>query len=143
MKIKITNYQDELETIKNIRVCVFQEEQGVDPALEFDGYDDDCVHFLAYLDDQAVGTTRIRYIEEDTVKIERLAVLSPARGQGVGTALMKEAIAVIKEQEKYKKIVVHAQVYVKNLYEKLGFQPIGDRFTEGEILHIKMVKFIS
>ncbi len=143
MKIKITNYQDELETIKNIRVCVFQEEQGVNPALEFDGYDDDCVHFLAYLDDQAVGTTRIRYIAEDTAKIERLAVLSPARGQGVGTALMKEAIAFIEEQEKYKKIVVHAQVYVKKLYEKLGFQPIGDRFTEGEILHIKMVKFIS
>ncbi len=143
IKIKITNYQDELETIKNIRVCVFQEEQGVDPALEFDGYDDDCVHFLAYLDDQAVGTARIRYIAEDTAKIERLAVLSRARGQGVGTALMKEAIAFIEEQEKYKKIVVHAQVYIKELYEKLGFQPIGDRFTEGEILHIKMVKFIS
>ena len=86
--------------------------------------------------------TRIRYIDEDTVKIERLAVLSTARGQGVGTALMKEAIAFIKEQEKYKQIVIHAQVYVQSLYEKLGFEPVGDLFTEGEIIHIKMVKYI-
>ena len=55
---------------------------------------------------------------------------------------MKEAIAFIKEQEKYKQIVIHAQVYVQSLYEKLGFEPVGDLFTEGEIIHIKMVKYI-
>lgn len=142
VEIKNTNYQDNLEAIENIRIRVFQQEQGVDPALEFDGYDDYCVHFIAYLAQKPIGTTRIRYIDEDTVKIERLAVLSTARGQGVGTALMKEAISFIKEQEKYKQIVIHAQVYVQSLYEKLGFEPVGDLFTEGEIIHIKMVKYI-
>ncbi len=142
LTIKTTNYQNEIEAIKNIRVCVFQEEQGVDPVLEFDGYDDNCVHFLAYINEEAIGTARVRCLDENTAKIERLAVLSTARGQGVGTALMKKAIAFIKEQEKYQKIVIHAQVYIQSLYEKLGFEPIGDRFTEADIIHIKMIKYI-
>ncbi len=141
--IKITNYSDNLEAIKKIRVNVFQKEQGVDPGLEFDGNDNYCLHFLAYVDGKPVGTTRIRYPEKSTAKIERLAVLNHARGQGIGTALMNEAIAFIQEQKKYNKILIHAQVYIQNLYEKLGFEPIGDRFIEGNILHIKMVKFIS
>lgn len=143
IKIEPTNYQDKIEAIKNIRIDVFQKEQGVDPGLEFDGYDDDCLHFLAYLEGEPVGTTRIRYIDESTAKIERLAVLSQARGQGIGTALMKAAIAFIQEQKKYQKIIIHAQVYIQALYEKLGFQPVGDRFMEGDILHIKMVKLIE
>ncbi|MDJ0657928.1 MAG: GNAT family N-acetyltransferase [Crocosphaera sp.] len=141
--IKLTNYQDELEAIQNIRVDVFQKEQGVDPALEFDGNDHNCIQFLAYLDGEPVGTTRIRYIDESTAKIERLAVLSKARGQGIGTALLKTAIAFIQGQKNYQKIIIHAQVYIQALYEKLGFQPIGDRFIEGDILHIKMVKLIE
>ena len=116
VKIEITNYQDQLEAIKKIRCYVFQEEQGVDYALEFDGYDYECVHFLAYLDEDAVGTTRIRSIDENIVKIERLAVLSKVRGQGIGIMLMESAIAFIKEQKKYQKIVIHAQVYVQKLY---------------------------
>ena len=142
IKIKRTNYQDNLVAIKNIRVAVFQKEQKVDPTLEFDGYDDHCIHFLAYLDREPVGTVRIRYLDDNTAKIERLAVLSPARGQGIGTRLMETAIALIKEEKTCQKIVIHAQVYIQELYEKLGFKPVGDRFIEGEILHVKMVKFI-
>ncbi len=55
---------------------------------------------------------------------------------------METAIALIKEQKTCQKIVIHAQVYIQELYEKLGFKPVGDRFIEGEILHVKMVKFI-
>ncbi|ACB51569.1 hypothetical protein cce_2219 [Crocosphaera subtropica ATCC 51142] len=141
--IEITNYQERIEAIKKIRVAVFQKEQGVDPALEFDGNDNNCIHLLAYLDKEAVGTARIRYIDESTAKIERLAVLSQTRGQGIGKALMKQAIAFIQEQKHCQKIVIHAQVYIQSLYEKLGFEPVGDRFKEAEILHIKMVKLLG
>jgi predicted GNAT family N-acyltransferase len=137
--IKIVKYQEKEAIIKMIRSVVFQEEQGVDPTLEFDGYDDSCEHLLAYLNDEPLGTSRIRYIDEKTAKIERLAVLLEARGQGIGTALMLKAIAVIEAKKKYKKIIIYAQVYVQSLYEKLGFKPVGDRFTEAGIIHIKMV----
>lgn len=62
--IKIVNYSDNLEAIKKIRIDVFQKEQGVDSALEFDGNDNNCIHLLAYLDTQPVGTARIRYLQQ-------------------------------------------------------------------------------
>lgn len=141
--IKQVKYQDKLKELKMIRSCVFHKEQGVDPALEFDGNDDKCHHLLAYLDDEPVGTTRIRYLNQDTAKIERLAVLLMARGQGIGSQLVKQAIKIIEEKRTYKEIIIHAQIYIQSLYEKLGFQPIGDRFLEGDIIHIKMVKHIN
>ncbi len=138
--IEIIRYQENLEEIKKIRSCVFQEEQGVDPALEFDGYDDICDHLLAYLNGEPVGTARIRYLNENTAKIERLAVLLTARGQGIGTQLMQKCLTIIENKKNFQKIIVHAQVYVQSLYEKLGFNPVGDRFLEGSIIHIKMTK---
>lgn len=64
INIKTVNYQDELESIKMIRSLVFQKEQGVAPDLEFDGHDETCHHLLAYLNHQAVGTIRIRYLDQ-------------------------------------------------------------------------------
>ncbi len=143
IRIEQVKYQDKLEAIKMIRCCVFQEEQGVDPVLEFDGYDDQCDHLLAYLNNQPVGTTRIRYLNQDTAKIQRVAVLLKARGQGIGTQLVKQASKIVEGKKTYTKIIIHAQIYIQSLYEKLGFKPIGDRFLEGEIIHIKMVKPIK
>jgi predicted GNAT family N-acyltransferase len=31
-------------------------------------------------------------------------------------------------------------VIVKGLYQKLGFEQMGERFEEAEIFHIKMIK---
>jgi len=139
LRIKTVNYQEQLQAIQTIRTIVFQEEQGVTTELEFDGLDAIATHFLAYLDDQPVGTTRIRNIDEQTVKIERLAVLPGARKQGIGRKLMETALEVITTQKKHIAIV-HAQEYIANLYRQLGFEQVGDRFTEAGISHIKMTK---
>jgi predicted GNAT family N-acyltransferase len=139
LQIKTVNYQEQLQAIQTIRTIVFQEEQGVSTELEFDGLDAIATHFLAYLDHQPVGTTRIRNIDEQTVKIERLAVLPEARKQGIGRKLMETALEVITNQNKHIAIV-HAQEYIANLYRQLGFEQVGDRFTEAGISHIKMAK---
>jgi hypothetical protein len=46
--IKKTNYVNCLNEIRYIRRAVFQQEQGVEEALEFDGLDELCSHLLAY-----------------------------------------------------------------------------------------------
>lgn len=132
-------YQDEIAAIRYIRTKVFQEEQGVASELEFDGLDEDAVHFLAYLNGNAIGTARIREINHDTVKIERLAVLPEARGQGVGRQLMTTTLEVISQQHK-SLAIVHAQQYVAPLYQQLGFKIIGGSFSEAGIVHVKMIK---
>ncbi len=142
IKIKTVQYQDEIAAIKHIRTKVFQEEQGVSAELEFDGLDPDATHLLAYIKDEAIGTTRIREIDRHTIKIERLAVLPQARKQGVAHQLMFAALNIISEQNKTT-VVVHAQEYIAPLYQQLGFAIIGEKFSEASIDHVKMVKQLS
>ncbi|AUB35616.1 putative N-acyltransferase, GNAT family [Nostoc flagelliforme CCNUN1] len=137
--IKIADLPEEFPAIAAIRKSVFQEEQGVDPALEFDGKDELSQHLIAYLDQKAVGTTRIRYLDEKTAKIERLAVLSTARGQGIGKKIMENALQIIASKN-VREVVIHAQESVKVLYQKLNFVEEGEIFEEAEILHVKMRK---
>lgn len=140
--VKTVNYQDEIVAIKQIRVKVFQEEQKVAAELEFDGLDDRATQLLAYIDDKAVGTARIREIDCHTAKIERLAVLRSARKQGVGKHLMLAALEIIARQNKTIAIV-HAQTYIVQLYKNLGFQTVGEEFSEAGIAHVKMSKQLS
>jgi predicted GNAT family N-acyltransferase len=126
-----------------IRRQVFQVEQGVAPELEFDGKDDEAEHLLAFYNNQPVGTLRIRYLPPFTAKIERLAVLPSARGQGIGTLLLEDAITHIQAQNQWEWIHLNAQVQVQDIYKKLGFQTIGEEFEEADIPHIQMVKFLK
>jgi predicted GNAT family N-acyltransferase len=142
MEIKIVSYQAEMAVIKNIRTKVFQEEQGVAAELEFDGLDETAIHLLAYLNEEAVGTARIREINANTVKIERLAVLSVARKQGIGRELMIAALKAIAQQKKLL-VIVHAQAYIAPLYQQLGFEMVGEKFSEAGIPHVKMIKQLS
>ncbi len=137
--LKLFAYPEEFSQMQVIRRSVFQEEQGVDPALEFDGLDEIADHLLAYLDNQPVGTARIRYLNQHTAKVERLAVLSEARGKGLGKKLMEKALDVAAKKN-IEEVVVNAQDYVKSLYEQLGFEQVEERFYEAGIAHVKMVK---
>ncbi|AVH72383.1 GNAT family N-acetyltransferase [Nostoc sp. 'Lobaria pulmonaria (5183) cyanobiont'] len=137
--INIAELPEDFPAIQAIRKSVFQEEQGVDPALEFDGKDEISDHLIAYLNLEAVGTARIRYLDDKTAKIERLAVLSIVRGQGIGKKIMENALQVIANQN-IPEVVIHAQEYVKDLYKKLDFVEEGEIFEEASILHVKMRK---
>ncbi|MFM6190244.1 MAG: GNAT family N-acetyltransferase [Planktothrix sp.] len=139
IRIKTVNYSDNWMEIRAIRHQVFELEQGVAPELEWDGQDEFAQHLLAYLDDQPIGTLRIRDLDEQNVKIERLAVLASARGMGIGQQLMECALEVIA-QTSIQTVIVNAQIYIQNLYLKLGFEPMGEPFEEAGIPHIKMVK---
>jgi acyl carrier protein phosphodiesterase len=143
LQIKTVSYAEEINEIQAIRRQVFQEEQGVSPELELDGKDDSAIHFMAYLNGRPVGTTRIRSLEDvddrrHAAKIERLAVLKTARGQGIGRQLMQAALQWIQKHQ-YTEAIVNAQLYISGLYESLGFKVVGEVFEEAGIQHIQMI----
>jgi predicted GNAT family N-acyltransferase len=139
---KIIDYTTYSADIKGVRRSVFHIEQGVDPSLDLDGKDETADHILAYVENQPVGTVRVRYLDHQTAKIERLAVLSDFRGQGIGKLLMEEALK-IAAKKRINTVVIHAQDYVKSLYLKLGFLPEGELFEEAGISHVKMIKYVK
>jgi predicted GNAT family N-acyltransferase len=137
--LKVVDYSTAATEIQAIRQAVFQREQQVEPSLDFDGLDEIAFHVVAYQDDQLVGTARLRFLSDRLAKIERVAVLSTHRGQGIGQAVMEAAIAFL-EQQGIAEIKLNAQVQTRSFYEKLGFQPRGEEFKEAGILHIEMYR---
>ncbi len=137
--IKTVQLPQELPAIETIRRLVFQREQGVAVEIDFDGQDESSEQIIAYLDNKPVGTARIRYLDNRTAKIERLAVLSIARGQGIGKKIMEKALEVVAKKD-IKEVLIHAQEYIKGLHQQLGFEQEGERFEEAGISHVKMRK---
>jgi len=135
--VRVVSYAAEKPLIQAIRYQVFQVEQGVNPALEFDGQDETAIHLLACLEGKPVGTARIRLLSDQLAKIERVAVLSTCRGQGIGKRLMEEAIVFLNTKN-ISEIKINAQLYVKDFYQKLGFEQRGEVFEEAGIPHIEM-----
>lgn len=139
LKIRVATLPDELPQVFQIRYLVFQVEQGVDEALEFDGKDERSTHLLAFLNHKPVGTTRIRFLTPQVIKVERVAVLPEARGKGIGQRLMEYtfSFAIAKQATE---VCMNAQQSVQVFYQRLGFQPEGTPFEEAGISHIKMKK---
>jgi iron complex transport system substrate-binding protein len=139
--LKVTSYAAEQAPIQAIRTAVFQNEQGVDPALEFDGEDAAAQHILAYLANRPVGTARIRRLTPQVVKLERVAVLPQYRGRGVGKQITLKALDWVQDQQ-IGMVKIHAQTQVQGFYEKLGFETHGAVFEEAGIPHVEMTRVI-
>ena len=128
-----------LDEAFDIRRTVFCREQGIAEALEIDGEDRNCRHYLVRegLGGSAIATTRVMTLGESAAKIQRVAVLKPYRGQGVGEALMRRTIDDLRARG-FREAVVHAQTYVEAFYRRLGFLTQGDGFEEAGIPHVHM-----
>lgn len=142
LTLKTITYSEARSEITAIRHLVFQKEQGVTPELDFDGLDESAEQILAYLDSQPVGTARVRHLDEQTAKIERLAVLPHARDQGIGKKLMEKAVEVAANKQ-IEEVVINAQEYVINMYQNLGFEQEGEGFSEAGIPHVRMKKSLK
>ncbi len=136
MKVVIAKSQKEIIDNMLVRGQVFVVEQQIDWEIEYDGLDEDCVLFTAYIDSLAVGAARLY-----KNKVGRVATLKEYRKQGVGASLMR-AIEEYAAANAIPVLKLHAQLYVKDFYEHLGYIPVGDVFEEAKIKHILMVKEI-
>lgn len=137
--LKISESNDDIKDAQSVRFSVFTEEQGIDKNADVDGLDAEADHVVAYSDDEAVGTVRMRYIEPDVAKIERFAVKSKMRGQGIGKLIMQKALEHLKSKN-IREVVLDSQSHAKGFYEKFGFEQDGTEFEEVGIPHMKMKK---
>lgn len=142
LTIRLAQLPGDFPQIYQVRYQVFQVEQGVDAALEFDGLDEQAEHWLAIQNGQAIGTARMRYLNPQVVKLERVAVLFTARGQGIGKKLMEKILIILSERQ-VREVRIHAQTAVEAFYGKLGFKPEGEMFQEAGIPHVKMSKQLT
>ncbi len=137
-----------------VRRTVFVDEQGVSEAEEMDGRDEAATHVVAYAapehtdtggatghddDLQPVGTARLRLTDDGVAKPERVAVLEPYRGEGIGEQLMT-AIEREARDQGCTRARLHGQTAVETFYHDLGYETTSDVFQEADIPHVEMEK---
>ena len=143
IRVKKIETKEELEQAFAIRTTVFVDEQNCPVDEEFDGFDDESVHFIAYVNGQPVGTSRYRTTDKG-VKLERFAVVKEFRGKGTGKRLVQTALSQISTSfDAGTLLYLHAQLDAMPLYARYNFQTVGDQFEEAGIQHFKMEKVLE
>jgi predicted GNAT family N-acyltransferase len=138
-----------VQAARDLRIRVFCDEQGVDPALEVDGLDDEATQVVALDESGIIATCRLRYpAPEDTpdshgisgvCKLERMVVDARYRKLGVGGRLLEGA----EEQGRAAgatTMVLNSQLRAQDFYGSHGYQPEGETFMDADIEHIRMTK---
>lgn len=128
---------EELWEIYKARVAVFVVEQNC-PYQEVD--EADKVAYHVWLKDDTGIQAYLRVLPAgatfDDPSIGR--VISLKRRQGLASQLLAVGIRLAKERFGAKRIVIGAQLYARELYEKAGFVQSSPEYVEDGITHIHM-----
>ncbi|MFE4108133.1 GNAT family N-acetyltransferase [Almyronema epifaneia] len=137
IRVDIVDYETYKQILHHIRQKVFVEEQKIPLALEIDTLDPLSVHVLACWNGVKAGTGRLT----PQGRIGRVAVYEALRRRGIGQQIVLCLIGVAR-QRGHEAVTISAQCHALPFYRKLGFVEQGDRYLEGGIDHIKMVKYL-
>ncbi len=133
IKVSKANWDTDRRVLRDIRNQVFIIEQNVPEELEWDELDASCEHFIAYIDNEAVGCARLIHNK----KIGRMAVLRPYRGLGIGLQIV-DHIKRYASQKRYSRLELSAQCHAYDFYNKCGFQAFSTPYNDTDIPHIDM-----
>jgi len=137
IECRITSTSEEQKIAFSIRHTVFVEEQGVPLQLEIDEKDSRAFHFIAFIDDEPVGTARLVVNDDGTGNAGRVAVLQKARHKGIGSVLMNE-LERHASMLNLSRITLAAQCEVIPFYMKRGYVTFGSTFLDAGMAHQSM-----
>ncbi|MBW6411056.1 GNAT family N-acetyltransferase [Clostridium weizhouense] len=131
---------DELYEICKVRYEVFACEQKIFQENDFDDIDKKVFHLFLQDKEKIVAYARLipSEITYTQSSIGRVLVLKEYRRKGIAFDLMKRSVEFLREKLNEDQIVVSAQLYVKELYESVGFKVVSDIYDEVDIPHVKM-----
>jgi predicted GNAT family N-acyltransferase len=133
-EIRIAQWPQDRERLAGIREKVFVEEQGIPLALEWDGRDAEALHLLA-LDSNGKPVGTVRMLRDG--HIGRLAVLPVARGRGIGSALLRHMLRLVRDRG-YPSPFLNAQTAAIPFYRRFSFVSVGPEFLDAGIPHRRM-----
>lgn len=129
-------YKDSL----SIRKTVFVVEQKVDVSLEIDDLESSTLHLVGYSDGTAACTARLLLKDNNSLKIQRVAVLEEYRKKGIGSLLMTEVEKIAQEHFNSSELVLDAQDHAIPFYLQQGFSISSGSFLDAGIPHHQMKK---
>jgi predicted GNAT family N-acyltransferase len=138
LRIEILDWAAARAEASRIRLKVFVEEQRVPPEIEVDDMDAACLHALAWLDGNAVGTGRLL----PDGHIGRMAVLAESRALGVGGAILERLVEEARRKG-MREVVLSAQTHAIGFYRRHGFAEEGEVYEDAGIAHQAMRRVLN
>lgn len=134
---------DDMAICLTIRHIVFVVGQNVPAALECDGREDECAHYLAFDGSMPIATARVMPLD-GKFKFQRVAVVEAYRGKGVGDALMRFMMTdlVTHDDAAGRRFFLSSQTSAIGFYEQLGFVTCSDEYMDAGIAHKDMDRAI-
>ena len=133
----------ELHDLLRLRADVFVVEQHC-VFVDIDGRDPEALHLLVRSTESGglLGTLRLfpPHLCAGQVRIGRVATTLPARGAGLGRAMMVESLAEAERRFGPVPVRIEAQSRLETFYLSLGFVRASDDYEEDGILHCTMLK---
>ena len=122
--IKEVRTAKELEQAQEIRVRVFEEEQGFPHEVNIDGADQAASHVLVLDEEVPVATARITVVAEGQGMIARIAVLSSHRGMGLGKHLVQE-LEGIGRRGGLQTLCMEPHAHLEGFYRALEYEKVA------------------
>jgi len=132
------------EAALDLRFRLFFEEFGLSKSAVPDELEGNSIHLAIADQQELIGYARLSEIQHDEYRISQVVVEPGHRGKGYSTKLLR---SLMKKAETLgaRSIMLHSQLPVVGLYEKLGFKAVGRIYTveiTGQ-LHQKMVYHVN
>ena len=124
-----------LHDLLRLRVDVFVVEQAC-AYPELDGRDTEpgTWHVWAADGERPVAYLRVLAEADGSYRVGRVCVAAGHRGEGLAGLLMDEALRLAAGR----RVVLDAQSYLRDWYERFGFSVSGPEFVEDGIPHLPM-----
>lgn len=112
----------EVNLVREVRRCVFTEEQGIPAALDHDGLDETSIHALAFSEDatKAIACGRLTIHKPCKAIISRIAVLKEYRGANLGRKII-ECLEYNALQQGVTTIELHPHKHLFTFYQSIGY----------------------
>lgn len=136
---QIDHGTEEYQQMVKLRTEILRQPLGLSFSADELSREKEDILIGAFDDDDMLACCMLTKAGKDCVRLRQIAVQNNLQGKGIGVSLMNFA-EVLARDKGYKKLVMHARETVVGFFEKLGYQVVGDKFTEITIPHYIMEK---
>jgi len=140
--IREVSTAEELEQAQEIRVTVFEEEQGFPHEVNVDGADQAASHVLIFEGRVPVATARLAIVAEGRGMLARIAVLSSHRGRGLGKQLVRE-LEGMGRRDGLHTLCMEPHAHLEGFYQALGYETVAGSVNLAGHRLVRMKKQVS
>jgi GNAT superfamily N-acetyltransferase len=137
--IQIQHGSPAYQAAVDLRHEVLRKPIGLAFPLEELAMEHNACHFVAYVDQQIVGTLFFTPLNERQVQLRQMAVVPELQHQGIGRMLLAQVEAAAWSMG-YTEALGNARAQAIGFYEKAGYQVIGAPFLLHTVPHRKIWK---